>query len=120
MRRIVNILAFAMVFSAFAVAETWSGALLDASCYSQQMQKSQDRAQAVDACPATGRTASFALFAQETVYQFDANGNSLARTAMSNRADRSLPGEQQASKIMANVEGTESSGTIQVEGIQVP
>lgn len=119
MRRIMCVFAFVLLTSTVALAESWSGSLLDATCYTQQFQQSRDQGQAADACPATSETSSFALLASDTVYGFDANGNTRAKAALMNRADRSQPGQQQATKIAANVEGTESSGTIQVERIEI-
>jgi hypothetical protein len=111
MRRVLSLVAFSAVFSMLALAENWSGRLLDATCYSES--------RGADACDATGTTAAFALSASGKVFKLDATGNSKAATALRNRADRSDPAKPQAKQVMAKVEGTERGGTIAVTAIEV-
>jgi hypothetical protein len=114
MRRIVSVGALLGVFAVFALAENYSGKLLDASCYDQQ--KGQ---KASSSCDATSNTTAFALDASGTVYKLDRAGNTKASAAIKNRADRSDPAKPQSKEIMAKVSGTEKSGTITVESIDL-
>ena len=79
MRRVLFVLAFSAVFSMLALAENWSGKLLDATCYDQQKKAAS--------CDATSATTAFALDASGTIYKLDADGNSKAADALKNRAD---------------------------------
>jgi hypothetical protein len=111
MRRVLFVLTFSAVFSMLALAESWSGKLLDATCYDQQKK--------VAACDATSATTAFALDASGTVYKLDADGNSKAADALKNRADRAADPSKPASHVMAKVDGTEKAGVISVESIAV-
>jgi hypothetical protein len=112
MRRVLSLLALSAVFSILALAESWSGKLLDAACYDQQKK--------VDACDATSMTAVFALEASGNVYKFDAAGNAKASAALKNRSDRATdPNKPQSKEVMAKVDGTEKGGIITVESIDV-
>jgi hypothetical protein len=99
------------MFSMAAFAESYSGRLLDASCYSQQKKAS--------ACDATSTTSSFAIDASGTVYKLDSAGNTKASAALKNRADRVDPSKAQSKEVMAKVDGTEKGGTITVTTIDV-
>ena len=112
MRRVLSLVAFSSVFSMLALAESWSGTLLDATCYDQQKK--------VAACDPTSATAAFALEASGTVYKLDAAGNSKASEALKNRADRAAdPAKPQSKQVMAKVDGTQKGGIIAVESIDV-
>ena len=111
MRRFVSTAALLGAFSMVALAESYSGKLLDASCYDQQKKAS--------ACDATSTTASFAIEAGGTVYKLDSAGNSKASAALKNRADRVDPSKAQSKEVMAKIDGTEKSGTITVTSIDV-
>ena len=111
MRRILSIVAVASALSAFALAESYSGKLLDASCYDKQKQAT--------ACDATSSTTAFAIEVSGTVYKLDRAGNTKASAAIKNRADRTDPAKKQSKDVMAKVDGTEKAGTITVENIDV-
>ena len=111
MRRFLSIAAVFGVFSVAALAESYSGKLLDASCYDQQKKAS--------GCDATSTTASFAIDASGTVYKLDNAGNTKAAAALKGRADRVDPSKPQSKDVMAKVEGTEKGGTITVTSIDV-
>jgi hypothetical protein len=112
MQRILSILAFSAVFSMLALADSWSGRLIDANCYNQQKK--------ADGCDAMSSTTAFALEVSGKVYKFDAGGNSKATTALKSRADRAAdPNKPQSNQVMAKVDGTEKGGTIAVENIDV-
>ena len=111
MRRILLPITLFGVFSMWALAATYSGKLLDASCYDQQKK--------VVSCDATSNTTAFALEVSGTVYKLDSAGNSKASTAIKARADRSDPSKPQPKNAMATVNGTEKGGIIAVESIAV-
>ena len=112
MRRVLFVLAFSAVFSMLALAENWSGKLLDATCYDQQKNAAS--------CDATSATTAFALDASGTIYKLDADGNSKAADALKNRADRAAdPSKPASTHVMAKVQGTEKAGIITVESIDV-
>ena len=58
------------VFSTLALAASFSGKLLDASCYDQQKKAAS--------CDATSSTTAFAIEASGMVYKLDSAGNSKA------------------------------------------
>ena len=112
MRRVLSLLAFSAVFSMLALADSWTGKLLDASCYDQQKK--------VAACDPTGTTTTFAVEASGTVYKLDAGGNAKASAAFKSRADRAAdPSKPESKQVMAKVGGTEKGGTIAVESIDL-
>jgi hypothetical protein len=106
------LLALVAIFSMIGFAESWSGKLIDASCYDQQKK--------AEACDASSATTSFALDASGMVYKLDRSGNTKAATAFKNRAERSAePNKQQPGPVVAKVSGTEKGGTITVESIEL-
>jgi hypothetical protein len=112
MKNILSSLALCSLFSVVALADNFSGKLIDASCYSQQKKAA--------GCDATSTTTAFALDVSGKVYVLDAVGNAKAATAISSRADRAAdPANPQSKAVMATVSGTEKSGTITVESIDV-
>lgn len=132
MRRIFTLVTVPVLLSTFALAESWSGVLLDSSCYDRQAQQSptaqgqstpgqsqSSQSSAAQSCVATSSTSSFALETGGKIYKLDSSGNSKAMTALKSRADRST-GQTGASKqVMATVEGSESAGTIKVDRIDI-
>jgi len=111
MRRILLPITLFGVFAMSALASSYSGKLLDASCYDQQKK--------ADSCAATSNTTAFALEVSGTVYKLDTAGNSKASDAIKNRADRTDPTKPQPKEIMAKVDGTEKGGLISVDSIAV-
>jgi hypothetical protein len=111
MRRIMSLVALTGAFSMLALAENYSGKLLDSSCVDQQKKSA--------GCDASSATTSFAIDVSGKVYKLDAGGNSKAAAALKNRADRSDPSKPQSKEVMAKVDGTEKGGTIAVESIDV-
>jgi hypothetical protein len=106
-----KMLVLTAAFSTLALAENYSGKLLDATCYDQQKKAS--------GCDATSQSVSFALDVSGKVYKLDAAGNSQAASAIRNRADRADPNKPQSKEVMAKVTGNEKGGTITVESIEV-
>jgi hypothetical protein len=112
MKNILPLLAVCSLFSVAALADSFSGKLIDASCYSQQKKSA--------GCDATSTTTAFALDVSGKVYALDAVGNAKAATAMSSRADRAAdPNDPQAKSVMAKVNGTEKGGTITVDTVDI-
>ena len=113
MRRSVPLFALLAVFSGLALAESWQGKLLDATCFDQQ--------KSATTCDATGTTTTFALFVSNQAYKLDAAGNSKAVEAMKGRADRSSdPDKAPSTQVVARITGTkDGDGTIKVESVDI-
>jgi hypothetical protein len=109
---ILSMLVVLAAFSTAALAETWSGKLLDAKCYSEKNDASM--------CEATGETTAFSLNVAGKVYRLDGAGNSKAADALKNRADRVQdPSKPGSKEVMAEVEGTLTGDTISVSNIEI-
>ena len=111
MRKAFLMLALSSLVPIAALADSWSGKLLDASCYDQQKKAAM--------CDATSKTTAFGLEVSGTFYKLDRAGNTKATAALKNRADRSDPAKSQSTEVMAKVDGTEKGGTIAVDNIEV-
>lgn len=112
MRKVYLLCASISLSAGLALAEDWTGRLVDASCYSQG-----DKSKT---CDATGSTTTFLLDVAGKVYKLDAAGNSKATDALKSRADRSAPGgAQSASPVNAKVSGTVEGDSIKVDRIDV-
>ena len=113
MRRILTLCAFVAVFSAMALAETWTGRLVDVSCVEQQ--------KAVTTCDPTSATTSFAIVVSGKAYKLDEAGNTKAMEALKGRADRSAdPNRPASNMVSARVTGTkDEDNTLKVETIEV-
>jgi hypothetical protein len=101
-----------LVFSALALAEEWTGRLVDASCYDQQ--------KTGVACDPTSSTNSFAIVVSGQAFKFDSDGNSKAAAALKSRADRSTdPNKPASGTVTAKVTGTKDGNMIKVDNIDV-
>lgn len=119
MRQLLTLLALATGCVGLACAESFSGTLLDASCYAQNQQNQQNQ-QTMQTCAPTSSTSSFAIQVAGKVYQLDSNGNTKAAEAMKSRADRSAnPNSTTTSSVVASVTGTREGDTINVQTINV-
>jgi hypothetical protein len=113
MKRTISLLAIAAAFSMLALAEDWSGKLIDATC-----NENKDLTKA--SCDATGATTAFALDISGKVYKLDPSGNTKAASALKNRADRVAdPAKATTGPVNAKVSGTEKDGTITVTSVEV-
>jgi hypothetical protein len=128
MRKTSLILALTLAATAFAYADSWTGKLLDASCYDRMKDNSKGDNQKLDesSCAATSQSTAFVLSSSGKVYRLDAAGNTRAAAAMKNHAERSAPaqpgaqpGAQLTKDVMARVEGNETAGTITVTTIDL-
>jgi hypothetical protein len=91
------------VFSALALADDFSGKLVDATCISQNKGAP---------CDPTPTTAAFALMTADKVYALDEAGNAKAVEALKNRADRSTDPSKPAPAVTAKVVGSKEPGNI--------
>lgn len=118
------ILALTLAATAFAYADSWTGKLLDASCYDRMKDQAKEEAKVDESsCVATSQSSAFVLSSSGKVYRLDAAGNTRAAAAMKNRAERSTPnqggGAALTKDVMARVEGNETAGTITVTTIDL-
>lgn len=113
MRRLLTLCAAATVFTALALAETWTGKLIDANCSPQQNNATT--------CDPTSSTTAFALLTGGKAYKLDDAGNTKAIEALKSRADRSAnPNSPASAGVTAKVTGTQDSdGNLKVETIAV-
>ncbi len=111
MYKLIRLSLIAGVFTALAVAETWSGTLVDAACAADKKASAE--------CAPTNDTSTFALvLADGKTIKLDEDGNAKAADALKNSADRAKnPGEKKA--VTAKVTGSLSGDTITVEDIQL-
>jgi len=103
------------VFSALALAETWTGKLVDATCADQQQQSATS-------CNPTSATTMFAIVAGGKTYKLDDAGNTKAMDALKGRADRAADPNAPAAggQISAKVTGTkQGDNTLKVDSIEV-
>ena len=112
MRRLASLCGCIAVFSALALAESWTGRLVDASCYDQQ--------KSATACDPSASTSSYALVVSGQSYKLDNTGNTKATEALKSHADRSAnPNKPASGAVSAKVTGTKEGDTIKVESIDV-
>ncbi len=113
MRRLLTLFACVAVFAALALAEDYSGRLIDASCYNQH--------KSAATCDPTASTSSFGILVSGKVMKFDSAGNEKAAAALKSRADRSAnPNSPASAEVTAKVTGTmEGDDTIKVESIDL-
>ena len=112
MRKLISTIGLVAVFAALALAENWSGRLIDASCTDQQ--KNQN------ACQPTATTTAFAIASGTHVYKLDDTGNMKAAEALKNRADRAADPDSPGKNVVAvKVSGTKDGDTIKVETLEV-
>lgn len=116
MRRILTMCAAVAVFTTLALAESWTGKLVDASCADQNKGDQQKMA----TCDATSSTTAFALVASGKIFKLDEAGNAKAAEALKSRADRSAnPNTPTSTSITAKVTGTKEGDNLKVESIEV-
>jgi hypothetical protein len=112
MGRFLAIFGLLTVSSALALANDYTGKLLDSACYQQQ--------KSTRGCDATSATTTFAIDVSGKVYDLDSAGNSKAAEALKTRADRSAdPNKPPKGPVTAKVAGTLSGNTVQVDTIEV-
>ena len=110
MRRLLVLTGIAAFAAALAMADTFTGQLLDASCYAQ--------AKSAKSCAATASTGSFLLEASGKVYKLDPDGNSKAAEALKSRTSQP-GGPESPGPVNAKVDGTMDGDTLHVQAIAV-
>ncbi len=111
MRKLLTIASSVAFFSALALAESWSGKLIDATCMDQQ--------KSATACNPTSTTTAFLVSVDGKTYRLDDAGNTKAMEALKNRADRTQPNAPTTTDVTAKINGTKEGDTIKVDTIQV-
>jgi hypothetical protein len=112
MRRLLTAIGFITVFATLALAENFSGRLLDASCTDQQKKET--------ACQPTSTTTMFAIDIAGKVFMLDNSGNVKAVDALKNRADRSSdPNNLSKAAVVVKIAGTKDGDTIKVDTLEV-
>jgi hypothetical protein len=111
MRRILAIATTAAIFGSLALAEDWTGKLLDTSCLDQK----KDMA----TCQANDATTAFALEVSGKTYRLDDAGNQKAIAALKGRADRAADPAAAAAPVNAKITGTRDGEVLKVDSIQV-
>lgn len=114
MRALLKTGVLVTVVCGLALAETYTGRLVDASCAAQQKNA---------ACTPTASTTAFALIASGKLLRLDAAGNAKAVEALrennsgANRAKD--PSASSADGVTATVTGSVSGNQLKVESIQI-
>jgi hypothetical protein len=113
MRKVLALCGLVAVCCTLALADNFSGKLLDSSCVVQN--------KSPKGCAATATTTSFMLQSGGTIYKLDSAGNAKAAEAMKSRADRSAtPSQPSAAGVNARVTATKGSDdTLKVEVIEI-
>ncbi len=111
MRRLLTIATTAAIFATLALADNWTGKLLDTSCLDQKKD--------IATCQANGTTTTFAIEVSGKTYRLDDTGNQKAVAALKGRADRSADPAGAAAPVNAKVMGTRDGDTIKVDSIEV-
>ena len=110
MKKLLRIGAIAAMFAAFALAESYSGRLLDATCIDQGKSK---------VCDPTSTSTHFALNVEGKIYRLDDAGNAKTVEALKNRADRQKDPGLPSNTVTAKVDGTKEGEVIRVDLIEV-
>jgi hypothetical protein len=113
MRRLITLIGFVTIFAALALAENFTGRLIDASCADQPQKGAA-------ACAPTAATTAFAVQSAGKVYKLDDTGNAKASEALKSRADRSAdPNSTMSSAVVVKISGTKDGDTIKVETLAI-
>lgn len=112
MRRLITLAASAALFSTLALAETWTGKLVDGGCANPDKTAKE--------CNVGSSTSTFLLIVDGKAYSFDQTGNKMAVDALKNRADRAAdPNNPKSSQIMAKVTGDKDGDVLKVAAVEV-
>ena len=113
MRTLLSLCGLAALCCTMALADNFTGKLLDASCY--------DQSKSAKGCDATSSTSSFLLDVSGKVYKLDTTGNTKAAEAMRSHAERSSnPGRTAAGPVNAKVTATkDGDDTLKVDMIEI-
>jgi hypothetical protein len=111
MRSLCSFCGIVAVFAGLAMAEDWTGKLMDAACYDQN--------KTAKPCDATSTTTQFVFDVNGKIYKLDATGNAKAAEAIKSRADRAEPGKPSNGAVNAKVSGTAEGDTLKVNMLEV-
>ncbi|HLH16956.1 MAG TPA: hypothetical protein VKX45_07035 [Bryobacteraceae bacterium] len=112
MRKAMTVCAMLGAFAALGLAETWTGTLVDATCY----EKNKDAA----ACGAKVESTAFLLTSGDKIYKLDEASNQRALQAMKSRADRANnPDATKAEPVNAKITGELKGEHIHAETIEI-
>jgi hypothetical protein len=111
MRKLLTIAATAAFFTTLALAENYSGKLMDSSCIDQKKEPAT--------CQATANTTAFSVVVSGKLLKFDDAGNQKAAKALRDRADRAADPAAAAAPVSAKVTGTLDGDVIKVDSIEV-
>jgi hypothetical protein len=113
MRKVLTLCGLVAVFCTLALADNFTGKLLDSACY--------DQSKTAKGCDATSSTSAFLLDVSGKVYKLDSAGNAKAAEAMKSHAERSSnPNRPTAGAVNAKVSGAkDGDDTIKVEMIEI-
>ncbi len=116
MRRLLILTAFLGLSATLGLADTLTGALIDASCLQREKPT-------IASCQPSSSTSTFALVDRSgQVFKLDDQGNTKAAAAMKNRSDRSAnpnATSKEQDVATAKVTGTLDGNTVKVETIEV-
>jgi hypothetical protein len=111
MRKLFTLATTTAIFATFALAESWTGQLLDTTCLDQK--------KPVAACQANATTTAFALNVSDKTYRLDDAGNQKVIKALKDRADRSTDASAAAAPINAKVTGALDGAVVKVDSVEV-
>ena len=113
MKTMLTSLVVLVFASSLALAETWTGRLVDARCASQQNSA---------ACTPTSSTTAFAVQVSGKTLRLDAEGSKKATEALKaakSGADRAKDPNAPADPVTATVQGTMNGDEIKVDSIEI-
>ena len=111
MQKMLRMCSIASLLAGFAIAETYSGRLLDATCVEEAKSRN---------CDPTGNSTAFVAVVEGKVLKLDDAGNAKAVRALRNRSDREKdPNSPASSAVMAKITGSAEGDVIRVDAIQV-
>jgi hypothetical protein len=108
MQKLLTIGTMFAALSGFAMAETWSGTLVDANCVKHH--------KATKSCDAKGSTTVFALDADGKTYYLDTASNDAARQTLASRKEDGNKSKPVGATIVGK---TRSSGKLHAERIEL-
>jgi hypothetical protein len=127
MRKILTIASAAVLFSAAAMAATWTGTLVDATCMNQRVRGNQQQSNAPaqesqSMCIPTDATSNFGIVVHGRTLLLNAAGNQKAQSALKNRAERAVNPNQANNgnrRVIAKVTGTLQGNMIETQSLVI-
>ncbi len=124
MRKILTIASAAVLFSAAAMAATWTGSLVDATCMNQRAGANQQAPaqESQSMCIPTDATSDFGIVVHGRTLLLNAAGNQKAQSALKNRAERAVNPNQANNgnrRVIAKITGTLQGNTIETQSLVI-